>query len=85
MAPMTYIFECLVSREWNCLKGLEDVALLEEVCHWEWALRFQKLIPGPVSLSLPVDQDIKFSATTLPPSLHVCCHVPFYDDNGLTP
>ena len=29
------------------------VALLEEVCHWEWALGFQMLKPGPVSLSLP--------------------------------
>jgi hypothetical protein len=30
-----------------------DVALLEEVCHWRWALRFQMLKPGLVSLFLP--------------------------------
>jgi hypothetical protein len=51
------------------------VALLEEVCHWEWALRFQKLIPGPVSpfslfptLLLSVYQDVnlsRLSATAL--------------------
>lgn len=29
------------------------MALLEEMCHWGvWALRFQLLKPGPVSLSL---------------------------------
>jgi hypothetical protein len=28
------------------------VALLEEVCHWEWALRFQKPPSFPVGLSL---------------------------------
>ena len=36
-----HAFECLVTREWNSLKGLEGlggVAFLEEVCHWEWAL-----------------------------------------------
>jgi hypothetical protein len=31
---------------------LGNVALLEEVCHWEWALRFQKPMLGPVSLCL---------------------------------
>jgi hypothetical protein len=39
------MFDCLVTREWICVKGLQDfggVALLEEVCHWGWALRFQK-------------------------------------------
>jgi hypothetical protein len=30
-----------------------DMALLEEVCHWGWALRFQMLKPGSVTLSLP--------------------------------
>ena len=32
-----HIFECLVTREWNCLKGLEGLGgavLLEEVCDW---------------------------------------------------
>lgn len=30
------------------------VALLKVACHYGWALSFQKLIPGPVSLSLPI-------------------------------
>ena len=34
------------------LEGLESMALLEEVCHWGWALRFQKPMPGPVSISV---------------------------------
>ena len=29
------------------------VALLEEVCHWEWALGFQKLKPDPVCCFFP--------------------------------
>jgi hypothetical protein len=37
--------------------GLVEVGmtLLEEVCHWEWALRFQMLKPGSIRilLSLP--------------------------------
>ena len=64
------MFGCLVTREWNCLGRIRrygragvGVALLEEVCHWGWALRFQKSMPGPVSLCMvPVDQDIKVSA-----------------------
>lgn len=45
--------QCLVTREWNCLKGLQGsgrVALLEEVCHRRCALRFQK--PSQVQSSL---------------------------------
>jgi hypothetical protein len=53
----------------NCWKGLEgsgDVALLEEVCHSEWDLRFRKFMLGPVALRLlPVDPGVKFSATAL--------------------
>ena len=43
------------------LEGLGGVALLEEVCDWGWALRFQKPLPSPVSLSLPADQDVALS------------------------
>jgi hypothetical protein len=38
--------------------GGGGVALFEEVCHWEWTLRFQKLMPGPLCLFLPTDQDV---------------------------
>jgi hypothetical protein len=51
MAPLPHMFECLVTMEWYYLKGLRGVALLEEVCHWEWALRFQMPMPSPVFLS----------------------------------
>jgi hypothetical protein len=59
--PQTHIFECLVIRERSYLRSIRrndldgiDMALLEEVCHWWQALRFQKLKPGPVSLSSSV-------------------------------
>jgi hypothetical protein len=39
--------------------GLEGVALLEEVYHFGWTLRFQKPMLGLVSFSLQfVDQDV---------------------------
>ena len=47
------------------LAGLGDMALLEEVCHWQWAWRFQRL-SGSLFL-LPVDSDVKLSATSLVP------------------
>lgn len=51
MVPI--VFEGLVTSEWHYLKGLEGlrgVALLEEVCHWGWVLRFQSPMPNPESL-----------------------------------
>lgn len=48
MAPLVHIFEHLVSKKWNSLKGLEGlggVVLLEEVCPPQQALRFQKPMP----------------------------------------
>ena len=32
---------------------LGGVALLEEVCHWQWALKILKPKAGPIALSLP--------------------------------
>ena len=48
-------------------------------------LRFQMLKPGhSVSLFLlPVDLDVKLSATSLAPSLPAHCHASHHDDNGL--
>jgi hypothetical protein len=37
------------------LEGLVGLALVEEMCHWRWALRFQKSLQGQASLSLPMD------------------------------
>jgi hypothetical protein len=34
-------------------EGLGGVALLEEVCHHRWALKFQRPEPLPVSFPLP--------------------------------
>jgi hypothetical protein len=46
--------------EWHYVKGLGD--LLGKVCHWGWALRFQKPKPGLVSFSsLPTDVDVVFN------------------------
>jgi hypothetical protein len=49
------------------------VALLEEVCHRGWALRFQKHKQGPVSLSLllPAIPDVELSVLL---QFHVCLH-----------
>ena len=51
------------------------VALLDEVCHLGWALRFQKAKPGLVLLpTLPVDQEVAlpyFASIT-----GACCHGP---------
>lgn len=35
----------------TCILDGVGVVLLEEVCHWGWALRFQLFKPGPMSLS----------------------------------
>lgn len=54
---------------WDCSGRIKGEALLEEVCHWRWALRFQAPSQAQ-SLSLcllPEDQDVKFSATALGP------------------
>ena len=53
-------------------KGLGGMTLLEEVCHSGWGLKFQKPMPGPVSVSLPAltDQDVKVSVTA--PAPFVC-------------
>ena len=50
---------------------LEGVALLEEVCHWGWALGFSVLQPDSVSLSSAAAfvSDVELSG--LSPA-HVC-------------
>lgn len=66
---------------------LGDMALLKEVCHWQWALRFQKFKPGPVAHSFflgPANPDIELSATSPAPCLPVCHHAFHRDDNELS-
>lgn len=51
---------------------LEGVALLEEVCHTRWTLRFQMFKPGPVSLfffMLSADPGVELLAPSLAPCL----------------
>lgn len=68
-------------------EALEAVALLEGVCHWGPALRFQKLMPVPVSslclfprccLSMGA---LSSSSSTMP----ACCHANNHDGYGLYP
>jgi hypothetical protein len=54
------------------LEGLGDTALLEEVCHWSWALAFQKLMPGPVSILACRSED----ASDLLLQCHACSPAP---------
>jgi hypothetical protein len=63
------------------------VALLEEVCHWGWALRFQMLnqaSPGGVLFLLSLDPDVDLSATSPAPCMPVCYHATCHDSNGLS-
>ena len=50
--------------------------MLEKVCHWEWALRFQKAHSNPrVSLFLlPAGPDLELSATSPSPYLSTSGH-----------
>lgn len=50
-----HMFGCLVTREWNSWVGLEDVALLKEVCNWQWGALIMSR-PNH-SLSPPAGQD----------------------------
>jgi hypothetical protein len=38
----------------NCMEGLEDKTLLEDVCYWGYALRFQKPVQGSVCVCVCV-------------------------------
>lgn len=40
----------------NARAGFGAMTLLEEVCHWRWALRFQK--PTSVPHPTPANQDV---------------------------
>ena len=59
------------------------MAVLEEVCHWGRALRFQMPKPGPVSLSLPANLNVELSAASAAPCLPACPHAYHHGDNGL--
>ena len=68
-----HIFEWLVTREWHYLGKLRMIrvgglfgvpeTLLKEVCSLRWALIFQKIQPGPISVfcQLLKDPNVKLS------------------------
>ena len=63
------------------LGGLD---LLEEMCHWGWALKFQMLKPVLVACSLfLVPAYVKILATFPAPYLFVCRHAFCHGDNVL--
>jgi hypothetical protein len=49
LLPWAPVFACLVIREWHYLRRIRRCGLLEKVCPWEWDLRFQKPMQGPVA------------------------------------
>lgn len=69
--PFSCVFEYLVGSQWNCLgRIIRYLSLLEEVCHWEQALKFRKNCPisAPSASSLP--QRCELSAVTPVRRLH---------------
>ena len=61
------------------------MALLQEVCHWGWALRFNKLKPSLVAQGLfllPADVGVELSGDSPAPSLPACHPASCYDVNG---
>lgn len=60
------------------------MGLVEEMCYWEWALRFQKTHAKPrLTLSLPAAcrSGCRFLVTAPEPCLPPCCHAPHYNDH----
>jgi hypothetical protein len=47
--PWVHVFEFLTPVGGSVWERLGSVGCLEEVCHWEWALKFQQATPFPVS------------------------------------
>lgn len=72
---LAYISECLAYREWHYLKGLGNVALLEEV---SLAMGFEgsKAQARSQYLLAVVDQ-----ATSPAPCLPICCQASHYNEN----
>jgi hypothetical protein len=60
------------------------VALLEEVCHWGWALGVSnaQARPSVILFLLPAYLDVELSATSPAPHLPARCHTSHHD-NGL--
>jgi hypothetical protein len=54
------------------------VALLEEVCHWGWALRFQILKPSPVWHSLPAAYRSRCTTLSFFSSTTPACMPPYF-------
>lgn len=67
---------------WSLCWGLNkfDVALLKQVCHWDWVVRFQKLRPDPVSFPA-CGSGSQLLAHHQPYCHHTACH----DENRVKP
>lgn len=62
-----------------------SVGLLEEECHWEWALEFQNPMQGPVCLSaFNLWVRCEFSAVATVPHLSAYHHGLHHDGQGQT-
>lgn len=57
--PIGSSYTCLFTSGWYYLIRVRRGGLARKVCHWWWALRFQK----PCQALLPVGKDIKISDT----------------------
>ena len=69
----------------DCGSLNKNVTLLGGVaCFWGWALGFQMLKSGPVSLFLlPANPEVEVSAIFPAPYLPAYYHASCHDDNGL--
>jgi hypothetical protein len=75
----------LVIREWSYWRGFRRHALVGGYVSLGVDFRVSEShINSRVTLFLmPVDPDVELSNTPPATCLHVCCHTPYYDDNGL--
>lgn len=70
----------------RCGRAGGTVSLLEGVCHWGWALKFQKIKPDPVAqhlFLLLLNADVELSAASPALILPSCCHASDHDIIGL--
>ena len=72
------MFECLVLKDGTVWEGLGGVALMEELCHWGWALRFEKA-PAIPNASLPPNVRARGELSAIPATMPLLHH------HGLSP
>lgn len=77
-APQAHICDCLAAAAGTVWEGLVGAALLEELCHWCWALRLQRTMPVQSSslCLLTVGSVCKLPGTASAPGLPVSAVLP---------